>query len=115
MPEKSPVSDESGMAKLEARINDLEVLVRQNIQWSEVVYKDVKKIRRRLFTMQLWGWVKLFLLLAPVIAAAIFLPPYYREAKDWYQNTVVAPQEKLQNNVNSFLKFIPGANTSTRH
>lgn len=104
-PEK--VNTPASFAKLESRLDELEILLRQNIQWSEVLYKDTKKIRRRLFTIQLWGWFKFALLLAPIILGAIFLPPYYREAKEWYQVNIEAPQQKIETNLNKFLDYMP--------
>ncbi len=94
-------------SKLEARLDELEILIRQNIQWSEVLYKDTKKIRRRLFAMQLWGWFKLALLLTPFVLGAIFLPPYYHQAKDWYRVNIEEPQQKMGNNLNNFLNYLP--------
>lgn len=105
MPVTEPVSTTKS---IEARLDALEVLIKQNIQWSEVLYKDTKKIRRRLLVMQLWGWFKLVLIVAPVIAAMIYLPPYYRQAKDWYRINIEAPQKNLENNVNKFLNYLPG-------
>ena len=105
--DNNQVNTPASLSKLESRINDLEVLLRQNIQWSEVLYKDTKKIRRRLFAMQMWGWFKFALLLAPVILGAIFLPPYYRQAKEWYQINIEGPQRKIETNLNKFLDYMP--------
>ena len=105
----------TNFSELTARLDELEILVRQNIQWSEVVRQDTKRIKRRLALMALGNWIRLLLILTPFILAAIFIPPYYRQAKQWYTDTIVTPQEKLQGNVDKFLNFLPGSNsTSTR-
>lgn len=111
--ETEKMSTPATSSKLEARLDELEILIRQNIQWSEVLYKDTKKIRRRLFAMQLWGWFKLALLLTPFVLGIIFLPPYYRQAKDWYRVNIEEPQQKMENNMNKFLDYLPGNGSPT--
>lgn len=95
--------------KIEERLDELEILVRQNMQWSEIIYKDVKKIRRRLFIGQVWGWIKIMLLVAPFAAAAFFLPPYYRQAKQWYVDNIETPRIQLENNLNKVTKYLPAS------
>ena len=94
---------------VEERLDELEILVRQNMQWSEIIYKDVKKIRRRLFLGQVWGWIKIMLLVAPFAAAAFFLPPYYRQAKQWYVDNIETPRIQLENNLNKVTKYLPAS------
>ncbi|MBP7992099.1 MAG: hypothetical protein KAZ30_00395 [Candidatus Magasanikbacteria bacterium] len=93
--------------KVEDRLDELEILIRQNMQWSEIIYKDVKKIRRRLFVGQIWGLIKIMLLLAPFVAAAFFLPPYYRQAKQWYVDNIETPRIQLENNLNKVNRYLP--------
>lgn len=93
--------------KVEDRLDELEILIRQNMQWSEIIYKDVKKIRRRLFIGQVWGFIKIVLLVAPFVAAAIFLPPYFRQAKQWYVDNIETPRIQLENNLNRATKYLP--------
>ncbi len=93
--------------KVEDRLDELDILIRQNTQWSEIIYKDVKKIRRRLFVGQIWGLVKLLLLLSPIILATIFLPPYYRDAKKWYIENIETPRIQLENNLNKVNRYLP--------
>ncbi len=96
-----------GAKNIEERLDQLEILVRQNMQWSEIIYKDVKKIRRGLLLTRVWGWIKICLFLAPIIAAAIFIPPYIRDAKKWYVENIETPRFQLENKLNSINKYIP--------
>ena len=50
---------------------DLKELIEQNIKWTQVVYEQNKKIRRRLGHMIIFGYIRLFILLAPIIIAII--------------------------------------------
>ncbi|MBP7992482.1 MAG: hypothetical protein KAZ30_02390 [Candidatus Magasanikbacteria bacterium] len=108
-PDSNKKTESVNLADLAARIDELEVLVRKNIQWSEVVRQDTKRIKRRLTVMAVGGWIRLFLILAPIIAAAIFFPPYYRQAKEWYTQNIQGPQQKMQGNVDAFLNFLPSS------
>lgn len=100
-------SAQSSKKTVEERLDELEILIRQNMQWSEIIYKDVKKIRRRLFVTRIWGWIKICLFLAPLIAAAIFVPPYIRDAKKWYVENIETPRMQLENKLNTINKYIP--------
>lgn len=102
-------SGQSSKKTVEERLDELEILIRQNMQWSEIIYKDTKKIRRRLFMGQVWGMVKIVIILAPFVAAAIFLPPYYREAKQWYVDNIEKPRMQLENSLNNVNKYLPSS------
>lgn len=93
--------------KIEDRLDELEILIRQNMQWSEIIYKDVKKIHRQLLITRIWGWIKICLFLAPLVAAAIFIPPYLRDAKKWYVENIETPRMQLENKLNTINKYIP--------
>lgn len=95
---------------VEERLDELEILIRQNMQWSEIIYKDIKKIRRRLFVTRVWGWIKIGLFLAPLVAAIIFIPPYIREVKQWYEENIETPRMQLENKLNSINRYIPNSN-----
>lgn len=113
--ESTKKSEDLSTGDLAARLDELEVLVRQNIQWSEVLHHDTKRIKRRLSLMVLGNWIRLIIILTPFILAAIFIPPYYRQAKDWYIHNIQNPQQKFQGNVDKFLQYLPGnENTPTQ-
>lgn len=96
---------ESGKTVLE-RLDELEILVRQNIQWNELVYQESKRTRRRLTMMAVGDWVRLCFWLIPFILGAIFLPPLYRQAKELYQHNVIEPQQKIEGQFNRALNSI---------
>lgn len=87
------------------RLDELEILVRQNMQWNQLIYQESQRTRKRLGWMAFGSWVKLFLILLPIILGIIFIPPFIREAKDWYEQNIVAPQQKAQTQYNNVLDF----------
>ena len=61
----SGVAPESGLVEL----------MRENIKWSREIYSQNKKIKRRLTVMAVGSYVKLVLIIAPIILAILYLPP----------------------------------------
>ncbi|HYE59786.1 MAG TPA: hypothetical protein VEA18_01215 [Candidatus Kapabacteria bacterium] len=53
----------------------LQELVEKNIKWSQVVYEQNRKILRRMTLMTIASYVRLFLILIPLLIALIYLPP----------------------------------------
>jgi hypothetical protein len=57
----------------------IEVLLKKNIQWTQAVYEQNKVIKRRLLFTVILGYVKIVLILIPIVIGFIFLPPYFQE------------------------------------
>lgn len=62
----------------------VEEMLKKNLQWSEIIYKQNKKIKRRLNLMVWGGVVKWLIILAPIILGIIFLPPLFKQYWDQY-------------------------------
>lgn len=96
------------------RLDELEVLVKKNIQWNEIVFNEVKRVRRQLTWMNIGGYIRLLFWLTPVILGAIFLPPLYRQLKAGYQS-IVQPGKSLEVRFNGLVdSFKKSTATSTR-
>ena len=67
--EKKTSTKPSGMAH-----SELKELIEKNIKWSQVIYNQNKKIKRRLTMMVIGSYVRLILILAPIILGIMFLP-----------------------------------------
>ncbi len=64
--------------------DDLSILVKKNIEWSEVIFEQNKKIKNRLTMMVIGDYLKLFLIIAPIIFAIIYLPPLIQSVAKQY-------------------------------
>lgn len=53
----------------------LKTLIEKNIKWSQVIYNQNRKIQRRLSWIVFGSYLRLFLILVPVILGIIYLPP----------------------------------------
>lgn len=64
----------------------LEEKLDKNLQWSQLIYEQNKKIKRRLNLMVWGGVVKWLMILAPIILGIIFLPPLLKTVISQYQS-----------------------------
>lgn len=74
----------------ELKTENLEKLIEKNIKWSQVIYNQNKKIKHRLTMMVIGNYVRLFLILIPLIIGLIYLPDFieaYFEKYAWIFNT----------------------------
>ncbi|MBI2037861.1 MAG: hypothetical protein HYT15_02930 [Candidatus Magasanikbacteria bacterium] len=53
----------------------LKELIEKNLKWSQIIYEQNRKINNKLLWIAIGGWVKILLILLPLIAAILFLPP----------------------------------------
>lgn len=68
--------------------NDLRGLIEKNIKLSEDVYEQNKKINKRLRNM-VWGsYLRLALILIPIIIGIIYLPAYFSQIIEQYKNVL---------------------------
>lgn len=82
--------------------DELAVLIKKNIQWSQVLYQQNKKIEQKLLLMTISGYIRLAIILVPIIIGAIYLPPLLKDLFSQYdsllqattslQNPVLSPQ-----------------------
>ncbi len=56
----------------------LEELLRENLGVSREILKLSKYIRKYVFWQKIFNWFKLILILAPIILAIIYLPPFLK-------------------------------------
>jgi len=63
----------------------LKELIEKNIKWSQVLYHQNKAINRRITFMAIGGYIRLALILIPIILGLIYLPPIINEMLDKYR------------------------------
>jgi len=65
---------------------NLKELVEKNIKWSQVIYEQNKKIKHRLTLMVVGSYLRLAVIIIPIILAIFYLPPLLKELVGQYQN-----------------------------
>jgi len=64
----------------------LRELLEKNLKWSQIIYEQNRKINNKLMWSAIGGWVRLFLIVAPLIWAIWFLPPLVSQFMSSYGN-----------------------------
>lgn len=77
---KKNVTEESEIKKLTLKGDEsLQELVKKNIKWSQIIYKQNKKIKRRLNWMAFGNYFRLFIIIIPIIFAFFYLPSFVKD------------------------------------
>jgi hypothetical protein len=80
--------DEADIHKVESTrveiVGDLKDLIEKNIKWSQVIYNQNKQIKHRLTMITLLSWLKVLIILVPIIVAFVYLPAFLRDAWSQY-------------------------------
>ena len=51
----------------------LKELIEKNLKWSQIIYEQNRKLNGKLLWMAVSSWLKIFIILIPLVAAGIFL------------------------------------------
>jgi hypothetical protein len=63
---------------------DIKKLVEENIKLSEEILEISKKTKRYIFFQQIYGVIKLLIIVVPIILGIIYLPPLLEDALSQY-------------------------------
>ncbi len=66
-------------------VQDLRTLIEKSLKLSEEVYDQNKKINKKLRNMVLGSYLRLALVIIPIIIGIIYLPPYFSQIFKQYQ------------------------------
>lgn len=72
---KSVIKKDVPQKKEEKPTDDIKTLLEKNLKMSEIIFEQNKKIKNRLTMMIVGNYVKLLLVIIPLIIAFIYLPP----------------------------------------
>lgn len=64
---------------------EMRELLRKNLEMTEEVYHIVKKVNRTLVWQQVFGFVKILIIVVPLIIGLIYLPPLLSGVIEQYQ------------------------------
>src|SRR3989344_2178533 len=60
-------------------LSELRELLEKNIKWSQVIFEQNKRMKKRLTMMSVAGYIRLIIILVPIVLGLIYLPPILRE------------------------------------
>ena len=85
--QKSPILEVTGVKEYsKADTQILKELLEKNLKWSQIIYEQNRKINNKLMWAAIGGWLRLVLILAPLIWAVWFLPPLVNKFMKNYGN-----------------------------
>ncbi|MBU0545768.1 hypothetical protein KKA13_00745 [Patescibacteria group bacterium] len=88
----------------------LRELLEKNLKWSQIIYEQNRQISRKLFWASIVGWVRLAVIVVPVIIAIIFLLPVARDIWGKYQSvmgSVSQTSQNINNTTDQLIKLLP--------
>lgn len=80
LPEALP--EEKGGKEKPVNLEELRRDVRKLMAWSQIIHQQNRAIKRRLTWMTIGSYLRLLLLLAPLILLAIYVPRWVEEFKE---------------------------------
>ena len=103
----------SGKESLKPPENEtsLKELIEKNLKWSQIIYEQNRKLNGKLLWMAVSSWVKIFIILIPLVAAGIFLPPLFKniwsQYGDWLcMSSSDEQQTKSTNSMEGLIKML---------
>lgn len=106
---KSPILEVASAkesSKVDAQV--LKDLLEKNLKWSQIIYEQNRKINNKLMWSALGGWLRLVLILAPLIWAAWFLPPLINQFMKNYGDLLGGKPGAVQSgSLEQIMKFLP--------
>jgi len=117
-PKDEPKTNETPAAAIEKKVEnttkkeaepDIRELLEKNLKWSQIIYEQNRKINNKLLWAAIGSWLKIFLILVPLILAALFLAPMAKNLSSMYSELLMggAPNAKTTDSLDQVLKLIP--------
>lgn len=105
-PEIEPKANASTTAETETR-----ELLEKNLKWSQILYEQNRKIKRKLSWLILLGWARFLIIAIPLVLALWFLPPLIRSLSVTYGNFFkdLSTGRVAPDSIRQFMKFAPPA------
>jgi len=84
----APHPSKSSKKKTGSARASIEKLITENIDWSKKVYEQNKTIKRRLLFMVIGNYLRLALIIIPLVIGAIYLPSLLGQVLDQYKSVL---------------------------
>lgn len=87
----------------------LKELMEKNLKWSQIIYEQNRKINNKLLWTAIAGWLKVLLILVPLVLAVLFLGPLLKNVIAQYNDLLgkdsTSSSGTNQNSMDNFLKL----------
>jgi len=112
-----PVETKSGEVKpaitpkpesVPASLDSLKDLLEKNLKWSQIIYEQNRRIHSKLTWSAIADWLRVFLILIPLVLALIYLPPLIGNIWSQYEDLLgsgTSGQKVDQTSLNNIFKM----------
>lgn len=115
-PSSSAQADSLGMTNKTSTVEaskpepSLKELIEKNLKWSQIIYEQNRKINNKLLWSAIANWLRIFLIVVPLVLAILYLGPMLKGVISQYGSLFGDDSAKTgganQNYLDSVLKFI---------
>ena len=90
---------------------NLKELIEKNLKWSQIIYEQNRKLNNKLLWLAASSWLKILILIIPLIVAGIFLPPLFKSVWPQYSELLgisnnSGQQTKPSNSLDGIIKIL---------
>lgn len=78
---------------------DLQKILAENNQVLQENNQLLRRIRRQMLTTQILGWLKILIIVVPLILAYVYLKPYYKDTIKLYSELLGGTTPSGRNNL----------------
>lgn len=78
-PSETPVSVSAHEAE---PADTVRVLLEKNLKWSQIIYEQNRKINSKLLWMAIADWLRVIIIITPLVLAVLYLPVFYQKLQD---------------------------------
>lgn len=103
-----PKSDSQSSNSAEAKPGKEETLkdlLEKNLKWSQIIYEQNRKLNHKLIWSAIASWLRLLIILVPLVLAILYLPRIIRDARYQYENMSGNKNAGLAPSFDNFLKI----------
>jgi hypothetical protein len=85
----------------------LRELLEKNLKWSQIIYEQNRKINNKLLWNTILGWLRLLIILIPLLLALWFLPPLLNKYQELLNGRITSDKILSPANVDKILDVLP--------
>ena len=89
--------------------DSMRVLLEKNLKWSQIIYEQNRKINSKLLWMAVADWLRVIIIVTPLILAVLYLPVFYQKLQDrfGYLLNSSAPAKTSAESLKDIIKALP--------
>lgn len=101
----------SSLTKVD-EISVLRELMEKNLKWSQIIYEQNRKINNKLLWSAIADWIRLVVIMVPLILALLYLPPFIRNIQERYMQIFSGSTEVGRSqSIKDLLNLLPLSNS----